>query len=53
MDPKFGERIDLDNRPISDEFEGQGHRSKIKVARLKNVIFVFSGGFVMSNDVTP
>ncbi len=29
--------IDLDN--ISDEFEGKGHRSKIKVTMLKNVIF--------------
>ncbi len=29
--------IDLDN--VSDEFEGQGHRSKFKVATLKNVIF--------------
>ncbi len=39
---KFGQRIDLDN--ISDEFEGQGHRSKVKVAMLKNVIFrLFDG----------
>ena len=36
-DPKFGVGIDLDN--ISEEFEGQGHRSKVKVANLKNVIF--------------
>ena len=33
---KFGGGVDLDN--ISDEFEGHGHRSKAKVARLKNVI---------------
>ena len=33
---KFGTGIDLDN--ISDEFEGQGHRSKVKVIQLKNVI---------------
>ncbi len=37
MDLKSGLRIDLDN--ISDEFKGQGHRSKVKVAMLKNVIF--------------
>ena len=24
---------------ISDEFKGQGHRSKVKVVRLQNVIF--------------
>ncbi len=35
-DLRFGVRIDLDN--ISDEFEGQGHRSKVKVAMLKNMI---------------
>ena len=34
---KFGTVIDLNN--ISDEFEGQGHRSKVKVIWLKNVIF--------------
>ena len=35
-------RDDLDNR--SDEFEGQGHRSKVKVATLKNVIIgLFDG----------
>ncbi len=37
MNPKFGGGVDLDN--ISDGFEGQGHRSKVKVTRLKNVIF--------------
>ena len=37
MDLKIGVTIDLDN--ISDEFEGQGHRSKVKVAMLKNVFF--------------
>ena len=36
-DPKFGGRIYLDN--ISDEFEGQGPRSKVKVAMLENVNF--------------
>ncbi len=34
-DPKFGGGVDLDN--ISDEFEGQGHSSK--VTRLKNCDF--------------
>ncbi len=29
-------RMDLDN--ISDELEGQGHRSKVKVATSKNMI---------------
>ncbi len=32
-DPKFDGGVNLDN--ISDEFEGQGHRSKVKVARTK------------------
>ena len=40
MDPEFGGSVDLDN--ISDEFEG--HRSKVKVALLKNVIFPVSNG---------
>ena len=35
-DPKIGRDIDLDD--ISDEFEGQGHRSKVKITRLKNMI---------------
>ena len=30
---KFGVRFDLNN--ISDEFKGEGHRSKVKVAILK------------------
>ena len=34
---KFGTGIDLDN--TLDEFKGQGHRSKVKVIQLKNVIF--------------
>ena len=33
---------DLDD--ISDEFDGQGHRSKVKVAMLKNAIFGASDG---------
>ena len=33
---KFGTGVDLDD--ISDEFDGQGHRSKVKVIQLKNVI---------------
>ncbi len=37
IDTKFGGGVDLDN--ISDGFEGQGHRSKVKVIRLKTVIF--------------
>ena len=32
-----GTGIDLDK--ISDEFDGQRHRLKVKVTRLKNVIF--------------
>ena len=36
-DVKIGRDIDLDK--ILDNFEGQGHRSKVKVAILKNVIF--------------
>ncbi len=40
-DLKFGRNIAFDN--ISNKLEGQGHRSKVKVAILKNVIFrVFS-----------
>ena len=40
-DLKFGTRIK--DRHISDKFEGQGHRSKVKVTRVKNVkITVFS-----------
>ena len=34
--------IDFDD--ISDEFEAQGHRSKVKIARLKNVISKVSDG---------
>ncbi len=55
-DPKFGMGVDTDN--ISDEFKGQGHSSKVKVARLKNVILEFLMGrhvqihFVMTyNDM--
>ncbi len=40
---KFGTGIDLDN--ISDELNGQGHRSKVKVIRPKNVMFVFWPGY--------
>ena len=52
-DPKFGRGLDLDN--ISDEFEDQGHRSKVKVARLKNVIFEVSDGWITQNQfvMTP
>ncbi len=39
---KFGRGMDLDY--ISDEFEGQGHRSKVKVVILKNTIFKISDG---------
>ncbi len=45
MDPKFGE--DVDNDDIPDEFEGQGHRSMVIVAKLKNVIFELSGGLTV------
>ncbi len=38
-DQKFGVGFDIDN--ISDVFKGQGHRSKVKVTRLKNVILDF------------
>ena len=54
-DPKFGGGVDLDN--ISDEFKDQGHRSKVKVARLKNVIsevsdwWITQSQFVMTPDV--
>ena len=34
-DLKFGARIK--NNDISDEFEGQDHRSKVKVTKVKNV----------------
>ena len=33
---KFGRGVDLDD--ILDKFEGQGHRSNVKVSRSKNVI---------------
>ncbi len=36
-DAKFSVMVDLDN--VSDEFEGQGHRSKFKVATLKKRYF--------------
>ncbi len=36
-DLKIGTGIGTDD--LSDKFDGQGHRSKVKVARLKNVIF--------------
>ena len=39
-DPKFGGGVDLDN--ILGNLEGQGHKSKVKVSRLKNVFFGFS-----------
>ncbi len=40
-DLKFGARIK--DHHILDEFEGQGHRSKVKVTKVKNVkIPVFS-----------
>ncbi len=42
MDSKFGGGIVLDN--ISDEFEGQGDRSKVKVALLKNNILKRNDG---------
>ncbi len=46
INPKFGGVIDHDN--ILDEFEGQGHRSMIKVARLRNVIFEVPNGLKAS-----
>ncbi len=33
---KFGIGIDLDD--IMDEFDGQGHRSKVKVTKVKDII---------------
>ncbi len=39
----------LDN--ISNKFEGQGHRSKVKVARLENLIFEVSGELVSVHSV--
>ena len=57
----FGTGIDLNK--ISTKFDGQGHRSKVKVTRLKNVIFWVSKGeccvyailswHLTSCDVTP
>ncbi len=41
MDLQFGMNITIDY--ILNEFEGQGHRSKVKVVRLKNVIFGILG----------
>ncbi len=41
MDLQFGMNITIDD--ILDEFEGQGHRSKVKVVRLKNAIFGLLG----------
>ncbi len=35
-DTKFGVGMYLDH--VSNEFNSQGHRSKVKVARLKNVV---------------
>ena len=36
MVTKFGTGVDLDD--ISEEFSGQGRRSKVKVIQLKNVV---------------
>ncbi len=46
---KFGQGINLDK--FSDEFKGQGHRSKLKVARLKKVIFGFSDGLTCAGSL--
>ncbi len=35
-------QVDLDN--ISDDYEGQGHGTKVKVVILENVIFKVSNG---------
>ncbi len=40
---KFGTAIDLDD--LSDEFDGQCRRLKVKVIQLKNVILEFGPGF--------
>ena len=40
MDLKIGTHVHLDN--ISDKFGGEGHRSKVKVIKVKNVKFLFS-----------
>ncbi len=37
---KFYIEMNLDN--IFGEFDGQGHRSKVKVTSLENVIFIYS-----------
>ncbi len=39
MNLKFVVGMNLHN--ILDEFKGQGHRSKVKVTILKNVIFIY------------
>ena len=50
MVTKFGTGIDLDN--ISEKFEGQGHRSKVKVIHLKKVIFrVLAWVLYVINDI--
>ncbi len=36
---------------ISNEFDGQGHRSKVKVVRLKNVIFGVSDMFTGADSL--
>ena len=47
---KFGTGIDLDD--ILVRFEGQGHRSKVKVIHLKNAIFrVLACVFFVINDI--
>ena len=47
---KFGTGIDLDN--ILDKFEGQGHRSKVKVIQIKGVFFeVFAWVFCVINGM--
>ena len=33
--PKFGQSMDMDDLEV--DLEGQGHRSKVKVTRLKNM----------------
>ncbi len=49
MDLKFSMEIDLDN--ISQEFHGQGHRLKVKVARSKIIIFKVSDGLTYADSL--
>ena len=48
-DLKFGTGVDFDD--ISDEYNGQGHRSKVRVAMLKNMIFGVSDRLICADSL--